>query len=114
MAEIQSGVVAAYCAAAQNGTSAHLISIAVLPEFRQRGIGTALIQTLITRLDSYVTQLRLEVKEGNAEALNLYAQLGFKNVGFIDGYYADGSPAIKMQLTLNGTRQTAQERRRAS
>lgn len=103
LAEVQSGIVAGYCVASQKRTTAHLVSIAVLPEFRQHGIGTALIRALIGRLDSNIVKLRLEVKQGNSDARKLYERLGFNNVGLVEGYYADGTPAVVMQLALNDT-----------
>ena len=91
-----------YCVASQDGNIAHLISIGVLREYRRRGVGTELTQALIGSLGSAVGELRLEVKQGNTEAIQLYEGLGFRQVNFIENYYGDGSPALKMWLTLNG------------
>lgn len=100
VAEAQDGIITGYCAAVEELTRAHLISIAVLPRYRQQGIGKALIGALITSLGSEVRELRLEVKEGNVEAVKLYEGLGFRSAGLIEGYYADGSAALGMRLKL--------------
>jgi ribosomal-protein-alanine N-acetyltransferase len=100
VAEVPLGGIVGYCVASEEGKSAHLISIGVLREFRRRGVGTELIQALVGNLGSAVRELRLEVKQGNTEAIRLYEGLGFREVSLIENYYADGSPALKMRFTL--------------
>ena len=99
--EAQDGTIIGYCVAVEELTRAHLISIAVLPQYRLQGIGKALIRALISSLDSRVTELRLEVKERNVEAMKLYESLGFRSEEFIEGYYGDGSAALEMRLKLD-------------
>jgi ribosomal-protein-alanine N-acetyltransferase len=103
VAECSPGIIAGYCVASEKGKSAHLISIGVLRMYRRRGVGTALIQRLLASLNARVKELRLEVKRDNREAIVLYEELGFKQVGLIDHYYQDGSTAVKMTLALKGT-----------
>ena len=102
VAESPQGTVVGYCVAAEGGKWAHLISIGVLREYRRRGIGTALIRRLLANLSSRVKEVRLEVNEGNTEAMMLYEKLGFKQVGSIQNYYKDGSAAAQMLLTFDG------------
>ena len=45
--------------------------------------------------------LFLEVSAENPPAINLYAGLGFEQVGRRKAYYADGSDALVMRLSLN-------------
>jgi ribosomal-protein-alanine N-acetyltransferase len=101
VAEATPETIVGYCVASHEGGSAHLISIGVLREYRRRGIGRELIQALLGNLSSAVAELRLEVKQGNTEAIKLYQGLGFREVNCIENYYEDGSPALKMRLTLN-------------
>ena len=103
VAEWPPGTVVGYCVAAENGKSAHLISIGVLQEYRRRGVGTALVRRLLASLSSKVKEVRLEVKEGNTEAIMLYEKMGFKQVDSIQNYYEDGSTAARMLLTMDET-----------
>ena len=98
------GGIVGYCVACEDGRSAHLISIGVLQEYRRRGVGTALIQGLLRNLNPRVNEMLLEVKSENMDAVRLYEKLGFKQVEVIDGYYQDGSTAVKMVLNLRGAR----------
>jgi len=100
VAETSAGTIVGYCVAAQQENWAHLISIGVLPEYRRRRIGTALIHALLGTLAPEVGELRLEVKQGNAEAIKLYEDLGFRPVNLIENYYEDGSSAVKTRLNL--------------
>ena len=101
VAEHQPGKIIGYCVAAEEGKSAHLISIGVIQEYRRRGIGTRLIRRLLANLSSGVKELRLEVKENNREAITFYETMGFKQVDYAQNYYEDGSAAIQMLLTMH-------------
>jgi len=101
VAEYLAGTIVGYCVAAENEEWAHLISIGVLREYRRRGVGRALIQRLLSNLSSRVKDLRLEVKQGNREAIMLYEELGFRRVNCVENYYEDGSAAVKMLLSID-------------
>ena len=66
---------------------------------------------MLGNFGSAVRELRLEVKQGNTEAIKLYEGLGFRQVNFIENYYEDGSPALKMRFTLRDNFQEAAEAR---
>jgi len=100
VAETQSGTIVGYCVATCEGSSAHLISIGVLREYRRHGVGTALIQALLRSFGPRIVDLRLEVKVGNTEAIELYEGLGFRQVNLVENYYEDGSAAVKMCLSI--------------
>jgi ribosomal-protein-alanine N-acetyltransferase len=101
VAERHPGTIIGYCVATENERSAHLISIGVLREYRRHGVGTALVRRLLSSLGSRLEELRLEVKEGNVEAIKLYDEIGFKQVERIPNYYEDRATAVKMALTLH-------------
>jgi ribosomal-protein-alanine N-acetyltransferase len=103
VAECPAGTIVGYCVAAENGESARLVSVGVLREYRGRGVGRALIQRLLSNLNSRVKELQLEVKQVNREAITLYEELGFKQIDRVENYYEDGSTAVKMLLTIDET-----------
>src|SRR2546426_11202409 len=77
----------------------HLISIAVRPDSRRKGLGEALLVELEKRL-SKERPLRLEVRQGNLAAIHLYSKRGFTKTGLAEGYYGDGEDAIIMEKKL--------------
>ena len=76
----------------------HIVSIAVLPEFRRRGIATALMKEAIKRLKEIygVKEVYLEVRVSNETAIKLYEKLGFQKVRRLKYYYLDGEDAWVM------------------
>lgn len=75
----------------------HVISLAVLPEYRRRGIGRALVvEALGGMLDYRVSECYLEVRTSNEPAISMYEKLGFESVRRIAGYYRDGDAAVVM------------------
>ena len=77
----------------------HLISIAVRPDSRRKGFGEALLVELEKRL-SKERPLRLEVRQSNVTAIQLYSKRGFTKTGLAEGYYGDGENAIIMEKKL--------------
>jgi [ribosomal protein S18]-alanine N-acetyltransferase len=73
----------------------HLVSIAVLPESRRKGVGQALLAHLIEKLQT--GSLRLEVRRSNKAALDLYRKNGFVQTGLAHSYYTDGEDALQME-----------------
>ncbi|MER2604943.1 MAG: ribosomal protein S18-alanine N-acetyltransferase [Siculibacillus sp.] len=71
---------------------AEILTIAVAPSHRRRGVGRALVEELCRRLyRDRVASLFLEVDAGNTAAVTLYRRLRFEKVGERRGYYAHGS-----------------------
>jgi ribosomal-protein-alanine acetyltransferase len=66
----------------------HILTINVAPDYWHKGIATRLIHEIenILRRKS-IFECRLEVKESNQAALNLYHKLGYENVGKLKNYY---------------------------
>ena len=88
---------------------AEILSIAVNPKARRRGLGDALMREMILRLRAdRIGALLLEVDGSNVAATHLYRKLGFEKVGNRLGYYRnkseDGttqrSNALVMRLDL--------------
>jgi ribosomal-protein-alanine acetyltransferase len=68
----------------------HILTIDVLPAYRRRGIGQKLLQEMekIFR-GKGVRTCRLEVREDNAAALQLYKKLGYEVVARLKNYYGN-------------------------
>jgi [ribosomal protein S18]-alanine N-acetyltransferase len=68
----------------------HVMNIAVVPEFRRRGIARSLLERLfeVTAADPR-RGYTLEVRVSNADAIRLYERLGFEARGLRRGYYTD-------------------------
>ncbi|MCX8202764.1 MAG: ribosomal protein S18-alanine N-acetyltransferase [Nitrososphaeria archaeon] len=83
----------------------HVISIAVLPEHRRRGIGRALMLEAIRAMrDVYrCDEVFLEVRVTNYPAIRMYESLGFSVVDTIKHYYLDGEDAYVMALDLSSS-----------
>ena len=80
----------------------HIVSVAVLPQYRHKGIGEALITEAMEGMRKYNTkQCFLEVRTTNAPAINLYKKLGFNVTRTIHGYYVDGEDAYVMSHELS-------------
>ncbi len=68
----------------------YITNIAVLPEYRRRGIAEKLIRSLIAEAEAREASfLTLEVRAGNAPAIKLYEKLGFGRVGVRRGFYTE-------------------------
>ncbi len=80
----------------------HIVSIAVLPGYRRRGIGTALMKAALRALrERYgCEEVYLEVRVSNEPAIRLYEKLGFRKVRVIPMYYMDGEDAYVMALSF--------------
>ena len=55
-----------------------LVDIAVLPEFRSRGIAGTLLRDLVEQADASAATIRLSVRTDNVTAQRLYFRLGFR------------------------------------
>lgn len=84
----------------ENDMEIRLIDITLLPQFRGKGIGTALLKDLIKRSDKVQTKISLHVDPTSA-ALHLYLRLGFiyiKNNG--RHYYMERDPVFFKEQPL--------------
>ena len=80
----------------------HIVSIAVLPEHRRKGVAEAIIRKTMENMQTMYNakQCYLEVRMTNEPAINLYKKLGFEVTRTIHGYYADGEDAYVMSKKL--------------
>jgi [ribosomal protein S18]-alanine N-acetyltransferase len=82
----------------KRSTAARLYSIAVDPRSGRRGVGSALMGACERYAAAHGCDLlRLEVRADNAPALALYEQLGFRQFGAYEAYYADGAKALRFE-----------------
>ena len=82
------------------GGEAEILTLAVRPEARRRGVGRALVRKAATHAQVLGAEaLFLEVAKENDAALKLYSGLGFKPVGLRKGYY-DGKDAEILKAGL--------------
>lgn len=99
---VSGGDVAGYilCAPESSG-EARVVSLGVGPNYRRKGIGTALMHEALDELTARgFSVVVLEVRVSNEVALSLYERLGFKKVGVKSGYYDDGEDAYFMKKEL--------------
>ena len=74
----------------------HLVSLAVHPHYRRRGVGRDLIRRAIEMFS--LERIWAEVRRTNQGALAFYRKTGFKVVGVIPGYYGN-EDALAVQWT---------------
>ncbi|MDN7138709.1 peptidase C39 family protein [Pseudidiomarina sp. 1ASP75-14] len=80
---------------------ARLYSLAVLPEFRNRGFGKALLAAAENDADDrHCLFMRLEMKVDNQPALALYHGVGYYDMEIRPEYYEDDSDAVVLQKLL--------------
>ena len=68
----------------------HIHTLETLPSHRRRGIGERLLRELETLFrEKGAVESRLEVRENNAAAIELYKKIGYKRIGRLEKYYGD-------------------------
>ena len=81
----------------------HVNNVAVRPECRGQGLGSALLQTTLDQArQRNATVAQLEVRAGNDQARKLYERSGFTIAGRRKNYYRDPTEdALLMNLQLD-------------
>ncbi|MCQ2427487.1 MAG: ribosomal protein S18-alanine N-acetyltransferase [Clostridia bacterium] len=81
---------------------AAVTNIATAPEFRRRGCARLVLSSLESFAVSHgVKRIRLDVRESNVPARNLYTDCGYAVSGRIRGYYRrPREDAVEMEKTL--------------
>jgi ribosomal-protein-alanine N-acetyltransferase len=79
----------------------HVVSIAVLPQGRRKGVAQALMTAAMDGMQRYnAKQIFLEVRVTNGAGVALYKKLGLEIARTIHGYYSDGEDAYLMSKKL--------------
>ena len=74
----------------RNEQFGHIVTVDVIPAYRRKGIAPKLLHKIETILrERGIKECRLEVREDNVVALNLYQKLGYKKIGNLKNYYGD-------------------------
>ncbi len=91
-----------YCGAWIVIDEAHITNIALLPGFRGRKLGEALLRKMISVAEEMGTKsMTLEVRLSNHVAQSLYRKLGFRDGGIRKNYYSDNQEdALVMWVNL--------------
>ncbi|MCX7843648.1 MAG: ribosomal protein S18-alanine N-acetyltransferase [Clostridia bacterium] len=86
------GMIAGYAGMWKVFDEGHITNIAVHPEFRRNGVGSALLEKLIERAKAEgITKMTLEVRKSNYAAQKLYSKYGFLDGGVRKAYYSDNN-----------------------
>ncbi|NIT42525.1 MAG: GNAT family N-acetyltransferase [Gammaproteobacteria bacterium] len=81
---------------------AHLLAIAVFPEYQRKGIGSGLlghIEDLARKYD--VRGIQLWTATDNTQAISFFQKAGFKIIGSENRYYPRGQPALALSKKLD-------------
>jgi [ribosomal protein S18]-alanine N-acetyltransferase len=82
------------------GTEAHIVTLAVHPDWRGKSLGKWLMLTLVDEArEQGAESVTLEVRPSNEAALSLYRGLGFVSVGQRKRYYPNGEDALLLELS---------------
>ncbi len=78
----------------------HLVSLAVLKQFRRLGVASELLRKSMQAVEEYsVSEFVLEVRASNTGAIRLYEQTHkFQKIRIVGNYYKDGEDAFYMSL----------------
>jgi len=77
----------------------HVVSVAVLDQFRGSGIGSALVEEAFKGVkEKQCDEMYLEVRCSNTDAVKLYEKLGMIVKQRLRSYYRDGEDAYMMAI----------------
>src|SRR4030067_936652 len=78
----------------------HILTLDVSPSHRRKGIAQKLLrETEVLLKQKGVNECRLEVREDNVAAINLYKKLGYKKTGTLEKYY-NGAHGLYLKKIL--------------
>ncbi len=81
--------VAGYIGVSKIAGEGYVTNIAVLPEYRNQGVGTKILEFVIEDCRQTLEFISLEVRASNAAAIHLYENFGFKHVGLRKCFYTN-------------------------
>ena len=76
-----------------------IATVGVLPGYRGRGIGSALLEACEQQLET--PSVRLNVRASNRGAIRMYRLAGYQEVGVWSEYYLDKEDALVMEKILD-------------
>lgn len=81
----------------------HLVSLAILEDYRRIGIGNALLKESMQNVQKFkIAEHVLEVRVSNTAAINLYEKCHkYEKIRIIGHYYRDGEDAFYMAYSCN-------------
>ena len=80
----------------------HVVSIAVIDEHRRKGFGSVLVDEAVKGVKTIQgSELYLEVRCSNNDAVKLYEKLGFSIIQRLKAYYRDGEDAYVMAIEFS-------------
>jgi [ribosomal protein S18]-alanine N-acetyltransferase len=82
------------------GDEAHMLNLAIHPDWRKKGLAAHLLNHTIDFLKrKNAAHFFLEVREGNLDAIRLYSKFGFEHIGRRKRYYVEtNEDALVMHL----------------
>jgi len=94
----QSKSIAGYAILAEKNRNGYILSIAVHPKNRNKGVAVLLMKFLESKCkEKSFSKLTLEVRVDNRPAIAVYRKLGLVEVAIKIGFYGDGTNAIIME-----------------
>ena len=79
------------------GDEVHILNLAVRPDRRSAGVGSALVELVVQEAEERgASVITLEVRRENVAAIALYSSFGFTERGVRRNYYGRGQDAIIM------------------
>ncbi len=86
----------------KNSAIARLYSIAVDPDFQQRGIARLIYNNIERRLTKHgYEEIRLEVRKDNRRAIRFYLKNGYQHFDEYKKYYEDGQDGLRMKKSIS-------------
>jgi ribosomal-protein-alanine N-acetyltransferase len=89
------GTVIGYALGGRSSDSGWILGVAVEPSMQGGGVGRALTEALLDRLNSQTTSVT--VHPDNTRAVTLYRRLGFEQVGLEPEYFGEGKPRLLLR-----------------
>jgi [ribosomal protein S18]-alanine N-acetyltransferase len=97
----EGGEIWGYLLASVRGRKAELVSVAVHPAARGKGIASALLRRALRKFPAGgLDRFNLMVRLDNLAAQSLYAKFGFTRIRRVREYYEDGSDGLLMTRQL--------------
>ena len=91
-----------YIIGKKNKKSGNLISLAVAPQWRNKGVGNKLVKFLLNYFKkSGANSVFLNVRKSNKKAISFYEELGFKILKEVKKYYRNGEDAFLLTKRFN-------------